>query len=77
VRWSANWERWTVAVAAVNPPRSATARKVSSQSKSTLRSCPGTGLLAPVKDPRFTQIKPWQTTATMRIADVVFGMTRW
>jgi hypothetical protein len=30
-----------------------------------------------VKDPRFTQIKPWQTTATMRIADVVFGMTRW
>ena len=72
-----DWERWTVADAAVNPPRSATARKVSSQSNSTLRSCPGTGAVAPMKDPGFTRCEPWLTTGTMRIADVVFGMTHW
>ena len=38
---------------------------------------PGTGAVAPMKDPGFTRCEPWLTTGTMRIADVVFGMTHW
>ena len=71
-----DWERWTVADAAVNPPRSATARKVSNQSNSTPEILPGAVHPRPDEAPWF----PGTTLGnhrTMRIADVVFGMTRW
>ena len=72
-------ERWTCSDAAVNPPRSTTARKVSSQSRSTrLEPRARPAGFAPGLDPRIPPVKPQGVAIfSMRVPDGLRGMTRW